>query len=119
MSTIRFLADHDLNEHIVAGIHRREPAIEFLRVRDFGLQTRPDTEILDHAHREQLLVVSHDVNTMSAAAAQRTADGLGMSGLLMVPQSVPVSEVIESLLLIWSLIDSEEWRDRIVYLPLA
>ena len=25
MSTIRFLADHDLNEHIVAGVHRLDP----------------------------------------------------------------------------------------------
>ena len=39
MSTIRFLADHDLNDHIVEGVLRREPAVEFLRVRDLGWQT--------------------------------------------------------------------------------
>ncbi len=27
MSTVRFLADHDLNEHIVEGVRRREPGI--------------------------------------------------------------------------------------------
>jgi len=37
MSQPRFLADHDFNEHIVVGVRRREPAIEFSRVRDLGV----------------------------------------------------------------------------------
>jgi hypothetical protein len=37
MSRPRFLADHDLNEHLVTGVLRREPTIEFLRVREVGL----------------------------------------------------------------------------------
>jgi hypothetical protein len=32
MSRPGFLADHDLNEHIVHGALRREPAIEFIRL---------------------------------------------------------------------------------------
>ena len=118
MRTVRFLADHDLNEHIVAGVRRREPAIEFLRVRDAGLQTRPDPEILDYAHREQLILVSHDVNTMTVAAAHRLDNSLGLAGLLLVPQSELVGSVIESLLLIWSSTAAEDWENQIVYLPL-
>lgn len=34
MSRSQFLADHDLNEHIVTGALRQEPAMKFLRVRD-------------------------------------------------------------------------------------
>ena len=64
----RFLADHDLNEHIVAGVLRREPATDFSRVRDFGLSEAADNEVLGFAHQHGLLVVSHDVNTMTAAA---------------------------------------------------
>jgi hypothetical protein len=37
MSQPRFLADQDFNEHIIAGVLRREPAIEFVRLRDVGL----------------------------------------------------------------------------------
>jgi uncharacterized protein DUF5615 len=118
MSAVRFLADHDLNEHIVDGVRRREPLVEFRQARDFGLQTRPDTEILDFASRECFLVVSHDVNTMTAAATQRLTEAQRMGGLLMVPQSSSVSDVIDSLVLIWSVSDSEDWRDQIVFLPL-
>lgn len=118
MSTVRFLADHDLNEHIVEGVRRREPAIEFLRVRDVGLQTRPDIEVLSYAHREQLLLVSHDVNTMTTAAASRLDESLGLSGSLLVPQSKAVGSVIESLLLIWSATAAEDWENPITFLPL-
>ena len=118
MSTVRFLADHDLNEQIVGGVCRREPAIEFLRVRDLGMQSRSDSEILDFANRERLVVVSHDVNTMTAAAAQRLAESQGMSGLLMVPQSSPISAVIDSLALIWSVSESDDWCDQVMFLPL-
>ncbi len=118
MSSIRFLTDHDLNEHIVAGVYRSEPSISFLHGRDFGLRDRSDEDVLDFAHREQWLVVSHDVNTMTAAAARRLASRHGLCGLLMVPQSEPVRNVIESLVLIWSTTEMEDWTDQIVFLPL-
>ena len=46
MSRPRLLADHDLNEHLVRGVGRREPAIEFIRVRDIGMHERSDAEVL-------------------------------------------------------------------------
>ena len=45
MSRPRFLADNDLNEHIVDGVHRREPAIELMRARDVGMGNQ-----CTHAH---------------------------------------------------------------------
>src|SRR5437879_10730185 len=68
MSRPRFLADQDFNEHIIQGVLRREPAIEFVRLRDLGLEGLSDPEILVYAVVENRIVVSHDVNTMSAAA---------------------------------------------------
>lgn len=37
----RGLADHDLNEHIIIGVLRREPVIGFIRSREVGLADRP------------------------------------------------------------------------------
>jgi hypothetical protein len=119
MSRPRFLADHDLNEHIVAGVLRQEPTVEFLRVRDIGMSERSDDEILEYATREALLVVSHDVNTMPAAAYARAAAGDSFPGLFMVQQMLPIKPVIENLVLIWSASELEEWQDQVVYLPLA
>ncbi len=109
MSRPHFLADNDLNDAIVMGVLRREPTIEFARLRDLGLATRADPEVLDHAAREKWIVVSHDVNTMREAACTRLSAGLSMSGLLLAHQRTPVSAIIESLLLIWSASEAEEW----------
>jgi hypothetical protein len=118
MSRPRFLADHDLNEHIVTGVLRQEPTMEVLRVRDLGMSDRSDEEILDQAERDRLLVVSHDVNTMPAAAYARLSRGQSFPGLFMVQQSSPIGPVVESRLTIWAASDLEEWKDRVVFLPL-
>jgi len=118
MSRPRFLADHDLNEHIVAGVARREPAAEFLRVRDLGMSRQADEAILEYAEREKLLVVPHDVNTMPAAAYARLSAGKSFPGLFMVQQTSPIGRVIEDLVLIWSGTEIEEWKDQVVFLPL-
>src|SRR5262245_16717223 len=98
MSRPRFLADHDLNEHIIDGVQRREPALELARVRDLGMETSSDVDVLSYAAQNGLIVVSHDVNTMSAAAFGLVDAGQSMNGLLMVQQSRPISPVIECLL---------------------
>lgn len=53
--------------------------------------------------------MTHDVNTMIAEAERRMAAGLLMTGLFVVPQSRATQEVGESLLLIWSSSEAEEW----------
>jgi hypothetical protein len=65
-----------------------------------------------------LLVVSHDVNTTPAEAWSRLAAGQPLSGLLMVHQRDPIGPVIDSLILIWSASEGEEWQGQIRFLPL-
>src|SRR5262249_40552561 len=108
MSRPRFLADHDLNEHIAAGVLRREPALVWVRVRDVGLSEGREGEVLAYAADQGFLVVSHDINTMPSAAYTRMSAGQKMAGLLMVKQSDPVGPAIASLVLIWSASEAEE-----------
>ena len=118
MSRPRFLADHDLNEHIVHGVLRREPAIEFIRARDVGLHEHSDADMLAYAVTHQLIVVSHDVNTMTAEAYVRIRAGAPVAGLLLIKQSDPVGRVIDDLILIWSTSEVEEWQNAVSFLPL-
>jgi predicted nuclease of predicted toxin-antitoxin system len=118
MSRPRFLADHDLNEHLIHGVLRREPALEFIRARDVGIGDRPDPEVLAFAAANGLLLGSHDVNTMPGHAYARMATGEPMAGLLMVRQTQPIGSVIDSLILIWSASEAEEWQNQVRFLPL-
>jgi hypothetical protein len=118
MSRPRYLADNDLNDAIIVGTRRREPAAEFVRLRDVGLAAWSDSEVLDFAAAENWIVVSHDVNTMRDAAYSRLEAGLVMHGLLLASQRTPVSSIIESLLLIWAASEAEEWTGQVEFLPL-
>jgi hypothetical protein len=113
-----FLADHDFNEHIVEGLLRREPSINLIRCRDVGLAEQADVQILEYAAGAGRIVLSHDVNTMSAVAAARVASGLALPGLFLAPQNSPVRGIIDDLLLVWAASEADEWRGQVRFLPL-
>ena len=118
MSRVQFLADHDLNESIVSGVLRREPAISFEHVRDWRLERSRDDDVLKFAADAGFLVVSHDCNTMRSAAYERIRQGLPCAGLVLLSQKLPVIAAVEDLLLIWAASEAEEWQDTVWFLPL-
>jgi hypothetical protein len=73
--------------------------------------------VLEFAWQQHWLVVSHDVNTMTAAAQRRIGAGAGLHGLFLAAQTQPIRQVAECLVLIHDAAEFEEWRDLIVYLP--
>lgn len=117
MSRPRFLADEDLRFSIVQAVRRWQPAVEITTVLEKRLVSASDEEVLQFAWRDRWLLVSHDVTTMRAFAAQRIVDNRGIHGLFIAPQSRTAREIAECLILIWSASEFDEWRDRIVYVP--
>ena len=65
-----------------------------------------------------MLVVSHDVNTMPAHAYARLASSQPLTGLLMIEQTDPLRPIIDSIVLIWSASEAEEWHGQVNFLPL-
>ncbi len=116
MSRPRFLADHDLNNHIIRGLHRVEPTIEFVRAREVSMHDRPDPEVLAFAAHEGFIVVTHDARTMIGHAWARVRDGLPMPGLLIARQELGIGPMIDDLLLIALTSEAEQWRQRVEYL---
>jgi len=114
---VRFQADADLNEEIVAGAIRREPGIDFKTAEEANLRGVPDPEVLAQAATENRIVVTHDRRTMphhfGAFVLQQTS-----AGVLIVSQQMAVRDAIDELLLVWSASESEEWTNRIAELPL-
>ncbi len=89
MSRPRFLADEDLRHSIVQAIRGIEPELAITTVFEAGLASVADDEVLQYAWQHHLLLLSHDVNTMTFFAEQRIADENGICGLFLVPQSRP------------------------------
>ena len=114
---IRFQADADLDEDIVTGLIRREPAVEFQTASEAGLAGLNDQEVLSRAAEDGRLLVSHDRRTMPRHFADFIV-GTSSAGVLIVSQKTATIVVIEELLLIWSASEAEEWVNRIAVVPL-
>jgi hypothetical protein len=113
----RFQADADLNEEIVAGAIRREPAIDFQTAEEALLRGLPDPEVLALAAKDHRILVTHDRRTMPHHFADFILQSTS-PGVLIVSQKVGVRKAIEELLVVWVASESEEWTDRIAELPL-
>jgi hypothetical protein len=61
---VRFLADANLNQKIVAGLLLREPLIDFALPQAMIPERMEDPDVLDLAHFSGRTLVSHDVTTM-------------------------------------------------------
>ena len=115
--TVRFQADADLNQIILLATIRREPAIDFQTALAAGLEGLNDEQVLTRSAVDGRILVSHDQKTMPRHFANFIA-GATSPGVLIVPQHVPVANVVVDLLLIWLVSESDEWVKRISFLPL-
>ena len=95
-----------------------EPAIDILDVKSAGLRGTKDPVLLELAAEQDRILITHDRNTMTRHFYERLAAGKSGPGLFVVPKPPSaVSQVIESLLLVWAASQAAEWRNQVVYLP--
>lgn len=114
---VRFQADADLNQIIVRALTRREPAIDFQTAHAANLEGVDDIDVLVLAAREGRVLVTHDRRTIPHHFADFIQSEPG-AGVLIIPQKLSVSQVVEDLLLIWFATEAEEWVNRMLALPL-
>ena len=115
---LRFLADEDFDNDIVRGLLRRLPTLDVVRAQDVGLSGQPDPVVLAWAAQEDRVILTHDVSTMTAHTYARMADGLPMSGVFAVSQSLSISRALDDLLLLAECSLAGEWAGQVRYLPL-
>jgi len=113
----RFQADADFNHKIVAGLKRREPAVDFQDAHAGGVIGVPDPEVLAEAADSGRVLISHDRKTMVAHFV-RFVERRMSPGLILVPQDLDIGSAIEDLLVVWAASESEEWLNRVEFLPL-
>jgi hypothetical protein len=114
---VRFQADADLNEIILRAVLRREPGIDFQSAQTANLPGRLDPEVLAIAAAAGRVLVSHDRRSMPIHFVEFIARETS-AGLLIVPQRLAISRVVEDLILIWTATEAQEWLNRIYSLPL-
>ncbi len=114
---VRFLADANFNQKIVAGLLLREPLLDFGLPQAMIPERMNDSDVLDLANSSGRILVSHDVTTMPDSF-DRCVEERSCAALILVPDKLPIRDSIEDLLLIWHLTEAEESVNRMEWLPL-
>jgi predicted nuclease of predicted toxin-antitoxin system len=115
---LRLLTDEDVHGDIVAGLLRRRPTLDLLRVQDVGLSHTPDPVILEWAAQQGRVVVSVDKKTLAVDAWNRVVRGLPMPGVVILRIVLTIGQAIDELELIAIVGNPEDLRDQVIYLPL-
>ena len=115
---LRLVADENFNNNILRGVRRRSPHVDLVRLQDVGLSGADDAAVLAWAAEAGRVLLTHDVNTMSAHAHARVRAGKPMPGVFEVSRSVPVGVAIQEILLLAECSLEGEWEAQVRYLPL-
>lgn len=107
---LRLLLDENFNRRILRGIKLRLPGAELLRAQDAGISGMSDPELLEWAAARQLILVTHDVQTMVGFAYERIATGKYLAGVLIVSDDLPIGLAIEELVTIIFCSDARNGR---------
>ena len=110
------LGDEDLRGAIVSGLLLHFPAIDLIRVQDVGLTGTPDPIILEYAASQNRVIVTHDRNTMTAHARDRMAQGLRMTGLIVLDQFINLNKAIQEVGTLAEAGDSGDFDGQILFL---
>ena len=115
---ISFLVDQNFNEHIVDGMTRRDPALEFVNVREVGLAEAGDPVVLEWAAAHGLVLLTHDGRTIPRFVQARVAAGSPMPGVFHVSDRIPIGQAIDELLVAANCLSPNECKDIVRYFPL-
>jgi uncharacterized protein DUF5615 len=113
---VRFLADANLDQDLVAGVLRREPEVDFELPQGVIPEGMQDPEVLAVAASLGRILVTHDVRTMPRHFGE-FINRSDCPGLILIPRSMPMGQAIEDILLIWHATEAEEWINLFRRLP--
>lgn len=118
MTPVKLLIDEDVDHRILRGLRRINPRVDVRTLREAGLTGRSDGEILAWAAADGRLLVTQDVNTMTAEHSDFVQSGRISAGVVFVSRGVSISHAIADLLLICGASTAEDWVNNTAFLPL-
>jgi hypothetical protein len=110
--------DENLNHRILRGLLRAVPHLDYLLVTSAGLKGANDPAVLELATAQSRVFITHDLRTIPKHAYERIKAGLSCSGVIAVPDDLPIGRAIEDLSLVVECAAPAELQSRVLYLPL-
>ena len=119
MEPIRFLLDEHVPEFLADEIFRLEPAIEVLEMGDDGAPPKrwKDPQLLIFMEERELAFISHDMKSFPGHLRDHWNAGRHTSGVILMRQRFNVRAYAEEIVLRWSCLARDEWRDYVAIIP--
>jgi hypothetical protein len=115
---LRLFFDENFDARILAGVRLALPEADLLTVQEAGLRQTPDPQLLAWAAAEDRILVTRDVQTMVNFAYERMNAGNYSPGVFVVPQSMPLGQAVDELVLLIACTEANEWVNQVTHLPL-
>ena len=115
---LALLSDENVNGDIIRGLFLRHAEMDLVRVQDVGLAGADDLTVLSWAAAQNCIILTQDRAPMPDFAYNRIVNGQPMPGPFVISDRIAVKQAIDELLLLHECSEQQEWRNRIVYLPL-
>ena len=115
---MRLLADENFHGDILRGLLRVEPRLDIVRVQDTEIYQAADPAVLAWAAKEDRILITHDVKTMTKYSHDRVRAGLPLPGVIAVRDDVSIGQAIEEILTVLFASSPGELANMIIYIPL-
>jgi len=117
---VKWLADENFDNDILRGIRRRVAAFDVIRAQDVDeISGLDDPAVLAWATTNGRVVLTHDLSTMVPAMQEQVKRFASCSPIVFARDSLPVSLVIEEILLLDECSIEPDWAAGVIYLPLG
>jgi hypothetical protein len=115
---LSLVADENFSSAITRGLLRLKPDLDIVRVQDVGFSSTEDPVILEWAAKQNRVLLTHDVSTITKYAYERVRASKYMPGIIEVGRKVPLGTAIQEILYIVEVCEPGELETQIIYLPL-
>lgn len=120
---LHYLLDEQLSPEIARQLRLRSQPIPALSVHDWRegkFRGRPDSEILETAHRDRLTLVTYDLKTIPGLLRQRADDGISHHGVIFIDNRTMASSdlggIVRALAEAWRVYSKQNWINRSLFL---
>jgi hypothetical protein len=119
MATLHFLLDEHVREELADALVRAEPsmAVECVGQGVAPAKGTSDSDLLKAAEANQWALITQDKTTMPGHVAAHLAAGRHTWGVFLLRRGFSMQRHVESLVLLWSASEAEEWRDVLDWVP--
>jgi len=87
----RFLCDENVNHKVVQALQRR--GIDATHVRDLGMLSSSDTEIIERALEEDRIILTRDYSDFGTHVVMQHSEGMDSPGVLFISPSIAGGDV--------------------------